>query len=90
MGDEVAGEKNRVGVHPVDAVDCVTEEEWLSEFVHVNVAELRDAEAVKGLRKTGDEHVAVRDFDPVPLDFAAIERETARRHTRLRAESGGA
>lgn len=75
-GHIVAGEKNRVGVQAVDVAHSVAEEEWLSVFVQMDVAELRDPEAVECLRKPGDEHVAVRDLDPVPLDLAAIERQT--------------
>jgi hypothetical protein len=43
----------------------------------MDVAELCDAESVECLRKAGDEHVAVCDLDPMPLDLAAIERRAA-------------
>ena len=55
----------------------VAKEERLSVFVHMDVAELRDAESVECLRKAGIEHVAVRGFDQMPLDLAAVEREAA-------------
>jgi len=77
VGHIVAGQKNRVGVQAVDVAHSVAEEEWLSVFVHMDVAELRDAESVECLSKAGNEHVAVRDLDPVPLDLAPIDRQTA-------------
>jgi len=76
--DEVAGEKHRIGFQAVDVVNDLTDKERLSEFVHVDIADLRDAEAVKGRGKAGNNHVALGDFDPMPLEFARIERETAR------------
>ena len=48
----------------------MTKEEWLSEFVEVNVADLGDAHAVKGGRKAAQEKIALCDLDPVALDFA--------------------
>jgi hypothetical protein len=42
----------------------------------VDVTELRNAEAVECLGKAGDDDVAIRDLDPVPLDLARVERQT--------------
>ena len=45
-------QKYGVGLELVDAVDHLAEEEGLSEFVHVNVADLRKAHAVKSGRES--------------------------------------
>ena len=56
----------------------------------MDVAELRDAETVKGLGKAGKEDVAMRDLDPMALDFACIERESHPGARACEQGSGGA
>ena len=77
-GDEVAGQKYRVGFQLVDAVDGVAEKEGLGEHVQVNVAELDDAHAVKCGVQAGEMDIVVRNLKKVALDFARIKRETGR------------
>ena len=51
-------------------VDGNMEKKRFSELVEVNVAQLRDAKAVKGSVKAGDGDFATGDFDPMTLNFA--------------------
>ena len=69
---------------------CMAEEEWLSEFVHVDVAELGDAHAVKGGRKSGQIDVVLCYLDPVPLDLARIKRQTSSAVQACREEAAAA
>jgi hypothetical protein len=64
-------------VQPIDAVDHMPEEGWLSEFVEVDIAKLGDAHTVECLGKAGERDVVPGDFNPVALDFACIERQPA-------------
>ena len=73
----VAGEKHRVGIQAVDLVDGIAEQERLSEFVQVNIAELRRTKSVEGGGKAGQKNVAPRDFDPMPLDLTRIKRQAS-------------
>jgi hypothetical protein len=75
-GDKITCQEDRIGIQPVDAVDSIVKKEWLSEFVQVDVAELRHAEAVKCPGKAAKEDVVIGDLDPMPLDLAGIERQT--------------
>ncbi len=83
VGHIVAGQKHCIGIQAVDVVDGVAEQERLSEFVQVDVAELRHTKSVEGGGKAGEKNVAPRDFDPMPLDLARIKRQASRRRTRL-------
>jgi len=69
-GDKVAGDDHCIGVEAIDAVYDITDKERLRELVHVNVADLRNAEAVERLRQSRKEDVARRDVDPMARDFA--------------------
>lgn len=75
--DEIAGQSNDVGIHAVDAVDSLAKQERLSKFIEMDIAELRYAEAVKSVRKAGNQYVATRDFDPMTFDLAGIESEAS-------------
>lgn len=72
-GDVIAGEEDGVWVEPVDAVDGSVNEERLSALIEMDIAQLRNAEAVECLRKTREINVPAADFDPMPLDFARVE-----------------
>ncbi len=49
------------------------EQKWLSEFVQVNVAELRDTETVESWGEARQRNVVLRELDPVPLNLTSIE-----------------
>ena len=75
--------KTNIRVQAVDAADCVAEEEWLSVFVEMDVAQLRDAKSVEcGGKAAKRDTRRCETVDPVALDFAGVERNGSQR-TRL-------
>jgi hypothetical protein len=77
VGHIVAGQKHRIGNQTVDVVDGVAEQERLSKFVQVDIAELRHAKTVEGGGKAGEKYVAARDLDSMLLDLARIKRQAS-------------
>src|SRR5208337_1993311 len=74
--DEIPGEKNGIGLDTVDAVNDMVKEERLSVVIHVDVAELDDAHAIKGRGQIAQIKVALRYLDPMAFDLARIERQS--------------
>jgi len=73
--DEVSGEDDHVGGERVDMVDDAFHKARFGELVEVDVADLCDAEAVKGLRQIAEGDGAVDDVDLVAGDLAGVEGE---------------
>jgi hypothetical protein len=76
LGDEVSGEQDHVGGEGVDVADDALEKEGLGKLVEVDVADLGDAEAVKGAGKIGDGEGAGDEVDLVAGDFTGVEGES--------------
>ncbi len=75
VGDEVSGEEDEVGIEGVDAVDDLLEEVGLGVLVEVDIADLDDAEAVKGRGEIGEGDGARHDVDLVAGDLTGVEGE---------------
>lgn len=75
-GDEVSGEQDEVRVEVVDAADHVFEEVGFGVFVDVDVAELGDAQALKGGREAGENDGVLCGVDLVASDLAGVDGET--------------
>lgn len=73
VGDEVSRQQDHVGGESVDVVDDALEEERLSEFVEMDVADLRDAEAMKSAGEVGDDQGAGNEIDLVACDLAGVK-----------------
>ncbi len=73
VGDEVSREQDHVCGEGVDVADDALEEERLGELVEMDIADLRDAEAVEGAGKIGDGKGAGDEIELVAGDFAGIE-----------------
>jgi len=74
-GDEISGEENEVGGEGVDTLDDLLEEVGLGVFVEVDVAELGDAQAVKGCGEVADGDGVVGGIDLVTGDLAGVDGE---------------
>ncbi len=74
-GDEVSGEEDEVGGEGVDARDDLLEEVGLGVLVEVDVAELGDAQAVKGCGEIADGDGVVGGVDLVAGDLTGVDGE---------------
>jgi hypothetical protein len=74
--DEISGEKYGVGLDAVDAVNNLVKKERLGVVIHVDVAELDNAHAVKGGGQIAQIEVALCDLDPMALDLAGVEGQS--------------
>jgi len=72
-GDEVSREQNEVGGEAVDAGDDALQEEGLGVFVEVDVADLRDAEAMKSGAEAGEGDGVVGLVDLMPGDRTGVD-----------------
>lgn len=86
MGDEVAGQQNHVRGKVVDVVDDAFEEKGLSELVEMDIADLRDAEAIESTGEVGDSNSAGDEIDLMSGDFAGIKGQTCCRSARTNDE----
>lgn len=73
VGDEVSCEQDHVCGESVNVADDALEEERFGELVEMDIADLRDAEAVEGAGKIGDSEGAGDEIELVAGDFAGIE-----------------
>jgi len=74
-GDVIAREEDTVGGEIVDAVDDTLEEEGLGVLVEVDVADLDEAEAVKGWRESVDGDRALDNLELVAGYFTGVKGE---------------
>ena len=74
--DEVSGEQDHIGGKSVDVADDPFEEERLCKLVEVDVADLRDAEAVEGAGEVRYSEGAGDEIELVAGDFAGVEGKT--------------
>ena len=70
VGHEVAGDDNHVGSEAVEMVDNLTNEEAFSEFEEVDVGNLRDPYAAKGIRKPRQEDTDLLEAQFVTRDLS--------------------
>ena len=75
IADVVAGEQDHVGLEDVDAVDGIGEEGFLGELCEMDVAELRDAEAMEGFGQVADAEGGGDGFEFVAGDLGGGEEE---------------
>ena len=76
VGDEVSGKEDEIGVEGVDLLDDALEEEGFGELVEVDVAELSDAEALKGGREIVDVEGTWDDVDFMARDLAGVQGQS--------------
>jgi hypothetical protein len=77
VGDKVAGEHDDIGMKRIDAADHFAYERWLSVFVVVDVANLRDAQAMECLGQAMQPDGLLDDFEIVPVPEAGVGDEAA-------------
>lgn len=77
MGDEVAGKNDHVCGKCIDVADDAFKKERFGKFVEMDVADLRDAEAMEGAGKVGDGKGARNEIELVAGDFAGVKGETS-------------
>ena len=77
VGDKVPGQQNNIGAQRIDAVDYFAHEKWLGVVVVVDIADLHDAQTVKGLRQTAQADGMLDDFEMVPVPETGIPDEAA-------------
>jgi len=66
VGDEVSRQQHHVRGKGVDMADDAFEEERLSEFVEMDIADLRDTEAMEGAGEVGDDQGSGNQVNLVP------------------------
>jgi len=73
VADEIAGEQHGVRLEAVHLVDGVAKEKRLSEFVEVDIGEMRDPPTVEGCGQAGENDGMARDLNPVAFNAAGVQ-----------------
>lgn len=76
VGDEVAGEQDKVGGEGIRMVNHALEEERFGVLVEMNVAELNDAIAVEWFRQIGNGDRTVDNVDLMARNLTGVESQS--------------
>ena len=72
-----AGEHDNVRVEGIDAANHLAYEIWLGELVVMNVADLRDAQAVECFRQTAQKYGPLDELEMMPIPESAVGHKAA-------------